>query len=167
MSAPFWEAASEGRLLYQRCPSCGHRQFYPRALCTACGATPEWAEASGRGEVHTFTVVRQHGGKAFREELPYVVAIVELSEGVRMMGTLTDVAPEGRSRRHARRGLRGARRGEDRRDVLAPGRELAGYFAPCQASSRSRASRRAVSASPDGSLTGAASSTTYPFGSRK
>lgn len=94
VSGEFWRAAAEGRLLYQRCPACGHRQFYPRALCTACGDTPEWAEASGRGTVHTFTVVRQHGGRPFRDELPYVVAIVELEEGVRMMGNVTDCDPE-------------------------------------------------------------------------
>ncbi len=89
VSAPFWKAAAEGRLLFQQCPACGHRQFYPRALCTACGADPEWAEASGRGEVHTFTIVRQYGGAPFRDELPYVVAVVELEEGVRMLGNVT------------------------------------------------------------------------------
>ena len=94
VSAPFWEAASQGRLLYQQCPDCGHRQFYPRALCTACGAEPDWAEATGRGHVHTYTIVRQHGGKPFRDELPYVVAIVELEEGVRMMGNLTGCDPD-------------------------------------------------------------------------
>lgn len=89
VSAPFWSAAGEGRLLYQRCPACGHRQFYPRAACTACGADPEWAEASGRGEVHTFTIVRQFGAPPFKDELPYVVAMIELEEGVRMMGNVT------------------------------------------------------------------------------
>ena len=88
--APFWEAAEGGRLLYQECPVCGNRQFYPRALCTACGADPEWAEASGRGIVHTYTIVRQYGAPPFRDELPYVVAVVELEEGVRMVGNVTD-----------------------------------------------------------------------------
>ena len=90
VSAPFWAAAGEGRLLYQQCSACGHRQFYPRAVCTACGADPEWAEASGRGVVHTYTIIRQYGVKPFSDELPYVVAIVALEEGVRMMGTVTD-----------------------------------------------------------------------------
>lgn len=89
VTRPFWEAAAQGRLLHQRCPACGQRQFYPRALCTACGATPEWAESCGRGTLHTFTVVRQYGMPPFSNELPYVVAIVELEEGVRMMGQLT------------------------------------------------------------------------------
>jgi uncharacterized OB-fold protein len=90
VSAPFWAAADEGRLLYQECPACDHRQFYPRAVCTACGADPEWAEASGRGVVHTYTVVRQYGAPPFRDELPYVVAMIELEEGVRMLGNVTD-----------------------------------------------------------------------------
>ena len=86
---PFFEAAARGELLHQRCPACGHRQFYPRAVCTACGADPEWAPSSGRGVVHTYTIVRQNGMPPFRDELPYVVAMIELPEGVRMMGNLT------------------------------------------------------------------------------
>ena len=91
MSKPFWEAASRGELLIQRCPS-GHRQFYPRAVCRVCGSDPEWERASGRGTVHTFTVIRQNHARPFRDELPYVVAMVELDEGVRMMGNITDCA---------------------------------------------------------------------------
>jgi len=91
---PFFEAAARGELRYQRCPECGHAQFSPRAVCTACGASPEWANASGRGTVHTFTVVRQNLMPPFREELPYVVAMVELEEGVRMMTNVTDCAPD-------------------------------------------------------------------------
>lgn len=93
-SAPFWRGAAEGELRFQRCPACDHRQHYPRKLCTRCGAEPVWEVASGRGEVHTFTVVRQFGMKPFREELPYVVAMIELAEGVRMMGNVTDLDPE-------------------------------------------------------------------------
>jgi len=89
VSSEFWSAAAEGRLLIQRCPSCGSRQFYPRALCTACGGVPEWEEASGRGTIHTFTVIRQQGAKTFRDEVPYVVAMIELEEGPRMMGNVT------------------------------------------------------------------------------
>jgi uncharacterized OB-fold protein len=85
----FFEAAARGELLYQCCPACGHRQFYPRQLCTACGGEPAWQTATGRGSVHTFTVVRQTGQPPFRAELPYVVAMIELEEGVRMMGTVT------------------------------------------------------------------------------
>ena len=94
VSAPYWAAAAEGKVLYQECTACGHRQFYPRAMCTACGETPEWVRASGRGTVHTFTVIRQNYGRPFRDELPYVVAIVELEEGPRLMTNVTGIAVE-------------------------------------------------------------------------
>ena len=71
VTAPYWEAAARRELLIQRCPACGHRQFYPRALCTVCAADPEWERASGQGTVHTFTVIRQNYAKPFRDELPY------------------------------------------------------------------------------------------------
>ena len=94
VSRPYWEAAGRGELLYQECPQCGQRQLYPRALCTSCAGTPEWRTASGRGSVYTFTVIRQNWAEPFREMLPYVVAMVELAEGPRLMSNVTDCAPE-------------------------------------------------------------------------
>lgn len=94
VSSRYWSAAAEGRLLIQRCPACGERQFYPRALCVACGADPEWEEASGRGRVHTFTVIRQQGARGFRDETPYVVAMIDLEEGPRLMGNVTGCGVE-------------------------------------------------------------------------
>jgi uncharacterized OB-fold protein len=87
--APFWAAAAEGKLLIQHCPSCGSRQFYPRSICISCGGDPAWEEASGRGRLYTFTIVRQNGAEPFRSELPYVVAMIDLEEGPRMMGNVT------------------------------------------------------------------------------
>ena len=94
VSRPYWEAAGRGELLIQECPACGHRQFYPRALCTACAATPEWKTASGRGTVYTYTVIRQNWSEPFRSMQPYVVAMVELEEGPRMMSNVTDCIPD-------------------------------------------------------------------------
>ncbi len=94
VSATYWEAAARGDVLYQECPRCGNRQWYPRALCTACGADPEWATASGRGTVHTFTIVRQNLAEPWGGLLPYVVAMVELEEGPRMMTNITGCDPE-------------------------------------------------------------------------
>jgi hypothetical protein len=94
VNAAYWSAAAEGRLLIQECAECGHRQFYPRALCTHCGGEPRWLECTGRGTVHTFTVVRQMGMRPFRDDLPYVVAMVELEEGPMMMGNVTDCDPD-------------------------------------------------------------------------
>ena len=91
---PFWQGAATGELRIQRCEQCGHQQHYPRKLCTQCGAEPSWQTASGRGTVYTFTVIRQFGLPPFRDELPYVVAMIELEEGVRMLSNVTDVDPD-------------------------------------------------------------------------
>ncbi len=91
---PFFEAAAAGRLTIQECADCGHRQFYPRALCTRCGGTPRWIDATGRGEVYTFTVVRQYHAQPFKGELPYVVGMIALEEGVQLFGGITGTAPE-------------------------------------------------------------------------
>jgi uncharacterized protein len=93
VSKVYWEAAARGEILYQVCPQCGNRQWYPRAVCTACGADPEWATASGRGTVHTYTVIHQNLAEPWREMTPYVVAMVELEEGPRVMTNITDCDP--------------------------------------------------------------------------
>jgi uncharacterized OB-fold protein len=92
VTAPYWRAAAEGRLLVQQCPVCGHRQWYPRALCTVCAAEPGWLECTGYGVVHTFSVIRQMGMAPFRDELPYVVAMIDLEEGPRVFGNVTGCA---------------------------------------------------------------------------
>jgi uncharacterized protein len=94
VSQHFWAGTVAGEVRYQECPACGHRQFYPRAMCTACAADTEWRVASGRGTVHTFTVLRQNLAPPWGQHLPYVVAMVELEEGVRMMTNITDCPPE-------------------------------------------------------------------------
>ncbi len=92
---PFWEATREGRLIIQRCTTCGRHVFYPRRLCPFCFAdTLDWVEASGRGEVYSFTVVQSNAPSAFLSDMPFVIAIVELEEGVRMMSNLVDCDPE-------------------------------------------------------------------------
>ncbi|HEY8450436.1 MAG TPA: Zn-ribbon domain-containing OB-fold protein [Bacillota bacterium] len=91
---PYWEAAREGRLLVQRCNACGHRQFYPRRICTRCLSEDlGWIEASGRGTIYTFTVTHRAAGPAFEPLVPYVCAIIELEEGVRMLSNIIDCDP--------------------------------------------------------------------------
>ncbi len=94
ISAPYWEAAAQGRLLIQECKACGHRQWYPRAMCTKCAADVDWLECKGLGEIHTFTVIRQMGMRPFRDELPYVIAMVQLEEGPLVFGNVTGVEPD-------------------------------------------------------------------------
>lgn len=94
LTAPFWQAARAGRLVVQRCAECGAYQHYPRPFCTHCEqATPAWVEASGEGVVHTFTVVERADDPSFNADVPYVYAIVETAEGVRMAGNVVGVDP--------------------------------------------------------------------------
>ena len=90
---PFWDGIAEGRLRLQRCRACGRHIFYPRSVCPHCMAAElEWTDATGRGAVHAFTVVHR-APPGFTEDAPYVVAMVELEEGPRMLTRLLDVAP--------------------------------------------------------------------------
>lgn len=85
-SKPYWDAAHAGKLVYQRCAKCGHAQFPPRRMCVACHATSlEWQPSSGQGRVHTFTVVSRAPTEAFKDSVPYVIALVDLAEGFRIM----------------------------------------------------------------------------------
>jgi hypothetical protein len=94
LSSEFYEAAAEGRLLAQRCQACQRLQFYPRARCTACHSDAlEWHELAGRGVVHTFSVVHYTPNAEFAGDQPYVLAIVDLDEGVRMTGRVVNIEP--------------------------------------------------------------------------
>jgi uncharacterized OB-fold protein len=91
VSRTFWEATKRGELLYQECPACGNRQYYPRAVCTECLSEPEWRVASGTGTIHTFSVVRQNVAPPFRDWLSYAVAVVDLDEGSRVQANVVGV----------------------------------------------------------------------------
>ncbi len=94
-SRGYWEALARHQLYVQGCRGCGTRRFYPRALCPAClSSDTEWIRASGRGTVYSFTVTHQNQAAGFRDQLPYVLAVVELAEGVRMMTNIVDCSPE-------------------------------------------------------------------------
>jgi hypothetical protein len=94
-SRGYWEALARHELYVQRCRACGTKRFYPRALCPAClSSETEWLRASGRGTVYTFTVTHQNQAPGFREELPYVLALVELAEGVRLMTNIVGCPPD-------------------------------------------------------------------------
>lgn len=94
-SRGYWEALARHALYVQRCRDCGTVRFPPRAVCTSCmSSATEWLRCSGRGTVYSFTVTHQNQAPGFREELPYVLAIVELAEGPRVMTNVVEVAPD-------------------------------------------------------------------------
>ena len=94
-SQPYWDATRDGRLLIKRCADCGKAHHYPRELCPWCHSDRvSWAEASGAATVYTYTVARRPAGPAFKADTPYVVALVELAEGPRMMTHLVGMSPD-------------------------------------------------------------------------
>ncbi len=87
LTVPFWDAAARRELLVQRCRACGHHQFYPRPFCLACESPDvEWTRAAGTGTIYSMTTV--HMQTAPELEPPYVVAIIALDEGPRLMTTI-------------------------------------------------------------------------------
>lgn len=91
----YWQCASRGQLLIQRCTLCGHRQHYPAALCRKCWSEDlSWVRARGTGTVWTFTVVGMPGHPAWGDETPYVLALVELDEGPRLMTNVIDCSSD-------------------------------------------------------------------------
>jgi uncharacterized OB-fold protein len=91
----YWEALARRELYFQRCRDCGTKRFYPRAVCPVClSSATTWVRASGRGTVYSFTVTHQNQAPGFREELPYVLAYVELEEGPRLMTNVVGCAPD-------------------------------------------------------------------------
>jgi hypothetical protein len=88
--ATFREYLKQGRFMIQKCGSCKAFVFYPRLLCTSCGALDlKWQDADGGGVVYSTTVVRrkaEQGGD-------YNVAVIELAEGPRLMSKVVDTPP--------------------------------------------------------------------------
>ncbi len=90
---PFWEGCARGEFLLQRCPRSG-RWRWPAGADPETGSGLEWVPASGRGTIHTFTILH----KAYREKwaarVPYNVVVVELEEGPLFHSNLVDCANE-------------------------------------------------------------------------
>ncbi|MCX2730379.1 bifunctional MaoC family dehydratase N-terminal/OB-fold nucleic acid binding domain-containing protein [Saccharopolyspora sp. NFXS83] len=92
-TAYFWEGTAAGELRIQRCGQCGLLRHPPGPMCPECGATaPTHLVAAGHGEVYSYVV--HHHPPLPGKELPLVIALVELDEGVRMLGELDDVDPD-------------------------------------------------------------------------
>jgi uncharacterized OB-fold protein len=91
----FFEQAKQHVLVYQQCASCGARIFYPRTVCPACTSTDLRVERSaGRGVIYSFTTMYRAGHPGFADDVPYTVVLVDLDEGVRVIGDLVGSEPE-------------------------------------------------------------------------
>jgi uncharacterized protein len=89
----FWEGTRAGELRIQRCASCGVLRHPPGPSCPACHAFKrDFVVASGRGTVHSY-VVHRHPPVPGRE-VPFVLVLVDVDEGVRMVGELLGASPD-------------------------------------------------------------------------
>jgi uncharacterized OB-fold protein len=93
-SAPYWAAARERRLVLQHCRDCRHVVHYPRAVCPYClSEALDYAASAGTGAIYSLTVVNRPP-PAFAGDAPYILVLVDLDEGVRVMSRLIDCPPD-------------------------------------------------------------------------
>lgn len=92
---PFWDALRAGTVVAQRCDGCSRLRNVPKEVCAYCGdAAWTWVPLSGRGAVYTYTTVHRAPTADMQAEAPYVVAHVEMEEGIRMIGRLVGVTSD-------------------------------------------------------------------------
>lgn len=95
-SQAFWDGTREGKLLVQVCNDCDSKIFFPRKQCPECwSGNLGWIEASGNAEIYAFSVTNEGVEAAFMDDLPIVLAWVDLPEGIRMQTNIVDCDPEG------------------------------------------------------------------------
>jgi len=88
-SREYWAAANEERLLIRVCNSCGTKHFMPRNQCPECWSPDlEWKQSEGGGEVYTFSIVHRAPTPDFGTNTPYVIAMIDLDEGVRLFANI-------------------------------------------------------------------------------
>jgi uncharacterized OB-fold protein len=89
----FWDGTASGELRIQRCNACGLLRFPPGPACPPCGALDRGhVVAAGTGTVFSYVVHRHPPVPG--KELPIVIALIDLDEGVRMVGEVVDVADD-------------------------------------------------------------------------
>ena len=94
VTKPFWDSLKAHTIQLQRCGGCARFIYYPRAVCPSCLSDElTWTRVSGRGVVHAFTIPHRHPNRAFGGHVPFVVALVELEEGARILSNLVEVDP--------------------------------------------------------------------------
>jgi uncharacterized OB-fold protein len=89
LGVEYWEQTARGKLPLRRCEACGTHRLYLTEVCAACGSTGwAWVAASGRGTIYASTEIHYRLSPEFPER--YVLALVDLEEGVRMMANVLD-----------------------------------------------------------------------------
>lgn len=87
-----WDGAQAGELRVQRCQACAALRYPASRWCPSClGEDSEWVATTGRGQIWSWCVFHRAYFKGFEPDLPYVVALVELDEGVKLYSNVVDV----------------------------------------------------------------------------
>lgn len=95
VNAQFWEQCQGGVLHFQKCDSCNKFRHLPRNMCAFCGSPDwKWAPSKGKGKLYSWTIAHMPMHPAFVADVPYVAAVVELEEGVRMVSLLRSAVLE-------------------------------------------------------------------------
>jgi hypothetical protein len=90
-SKPFWEGTKQRKLLLKRCRACGYIDHPPYLYCTECLSDDhEWIEASGKATLYAFAINEYGVPFPFMPDLPYVLALVDLEEGPRMISNIVE-----------------------------------------------------------------------------
>lgn len=84
--AGFRDALARGELIVQKCGNCSRLNMYPRYACPYCQSQDlGWQKVSGRGQLHSYTVLRIGAPQGFEDDLPYALGVVKLEEGVQLL----------------------------------------------------------------------------------
>lgn len=92
---PYWDGLKEGKLMLPQCNACGKAHFFPRIICPHCHSRDiGWVQASGKGKLYSFQIAHRSLNPNFKVEAPYILAMVELDEGPRIMSNLINIEPD-------------------------------------------------------------------------
>ena len=95
LTQPYWDGARAEKLMFQQCRACGTNWHPPMPICPAChSGDVDWLAAAGGGTIYTYTIVQHPTHSAFEDKVPYVVAVVELDEGPRIVMNVKHCAVE-------------------------------------------------------------------------
>jgi Predicted nucleic-acid-binding protein containing a Zn-ribbon len=91
----FWEGCKKHEIWIPYCRPCQHSYWYPRDFCPHCGSRDvEWRKASGRGRLYTYAIHYRAFHPGWSDEVPYVTALIDLDEGVRIFSNLINIEPD-------------------------------------------------------------------------
>jgi len=95
LTGEFYAWCRQGELRFQRCDACETWRHVPREICARCGSPAwSWQRATGRGRIFTWTVAERAMHPAFASDAPYAPVVVEMEEGVRLVGQMVDCPPD-------------------------------------------------------------------------